>query len=70
MKLLVIRSKLTLFSTEAVEIPFDRAEYNMKLRPEATAECVRWVNAVSLSLLHTQALSSALVDDTTDYEDQ
>lgn len=53
MKLLVIRSKLTLFSTEAVEIPFDRVEYNMKLKPEAIAECVRWVNSLLLACIHT-----------------
>lgn len=49
MKLLGAGRKLTLFSSEAVEIHFDRAEYNMKLQPEAMAVCIRWVKSFSLS---------------------
>lgn len=61
MELLVIRSKLKLFSSEAAEIPFDRADYYMKLKPEATAGCIWWVKSLPLSL--TQMI-------TTDCEDQ
>lgn len=49
MKLLGMRRKLTLFSSEAVEIHFDRAEYNMKPQPGAMAVCIRWVNSLRLS---------------------
>lgn len=41
MKLLVVRSKRTLFSSEVIRIPFDRAQCNMKLKPAATAEYIQ-----------------------------